>query len=448
MRLDGYPRPPNDTGLGFHYLPDADHYGREHLGPWLSELQAMGASWLVLVATPERPVPEFFLRELVATRIEPVVRLLAHPIGSLDARSLVETLRAYAACGVHYLTFYDRPNLIGQWASADWAKPALVERLVDLMRPCWEQAVAAGLYPVLTPLEPGGDYWDTAFLASILEALEQRGGAHLLDRLVVGAYLFAYNRPLSWGRGGPRRWPQSRPYATPPGAEDQRGFRLFDWYDEIVRQRLGRPLPIIALGGGVVIGDDQGEGFPPIDEEAHAQRSLEMARQMMVGELPESLFNLAFWLLCAGEDLSLEPAAWYKGDGTKLAAVEALRSLEHRPRALAVPRGAKAPSIPQTKPLYHYLLFGASQNGVAERDLEAARAYIRRFRPALGFRPEEAMQAEFVTIVGDAGSVELATERMIRAAGCKVERIAGRDAKETRRLLDGLARSEQRFLSV
>lgn len=448
MRLDSYPRPQSDTGLGFHYFPDAEHYGREHLGSWLSELQAMGTSWLVVVATPERAIPEYFLRELVAARIEPVVRLLAHPIGSLEARSLAGPLRAYAACGVHYLTFYDRPNLVGKWASADWAKPALVERFIDALCPCWEQAVSAGLFPVLTPLEPGGDYWDTAFLARALQVIEQHGNAHIMERLAIGAYPFVYNRPLSWGQGGPRRWPQSRPYSTPPGAEDQRGFHVFDWYEQVIQQQLGRTLPIIALGSGVAIGNEQDDGFPPLDEKAHAQRTLEMAHQMMAGELPESLFNLAFWLLCAGDNLALEPAAWFRANGTKLAAVEALRSLERHPRAPSVLKGAKTLSLPQTKPIYHYLLLGSGPDGIAGPALEAARVYVQRFQPALGFRPEEAMLAEFVTIVGDIDTVDLATERVIRVAGCKVERIAGRDAKETRRLLEGLAQSGQRFLSA
>ena len=97
--------------------------------------------------------------------------------------------------------------------------------------------------------------------------------------------------------------------------------------------------------------------------------------------------------------------------------------------------------------IYHYLLFWQTADAWAETDWQAAAHYIARFRPALGFSAEEAKQAEHVTIVGGTAGVSQQIEDMLRAAGCRVQRIAGKNAKETRSLLDTLAKDGQRFLT-
>ena len=67
--------------------------------------------------------------------------------------------------------------------------------------------------------------------------------------------------------------------------------------------------------------------------------------------------------------------------------------------------------------------------------------------PTVGFSPEDARQAEYVTIVGGRSGVSAETEQMLRDSGCKVERIAGRDEDETSRLLAELVRLNRRFQS-
>ncbi len=97
----------------------------------------------------------------------------------------------------------------------------------------------------------------------------------------------------------------------------------------------------------------------------------------------------------------------------------------------------------------HYLLFWQrEQAGQAGReDLVNSLAYIARFRPTVGFSPEEARAAEFVTIVGGETGVSRSVEQMLVQAGCKVERIAGRDGAETGLLLAELVRAGRRFRS-
>jgi N-acetyl-anhydromuramyl-L-alanine amidase AmpD len=95
----------------------------------------------------------------------------------------------------------------------------------------------------------------------------------------------------------------------------------------------------------------------------------------------------------------------------------------------------------------HYMLFWnrdeGSQSG--RDDFVNAMGYIARFQPTVGFSVEEARTAEYVTIVGGEAGVSAVAEQQLLQAGCKVERIAGREAMETGRLLAELVRVGRRF---
>ncbi|MBI2305392.1 MAG: hypothetical protein HYU86_11685 [Chloroflexi bacterium] len=440
MSLSDFPRPSGDTGIGFHYFPDAEHYDRSHLLRWLPELKEMGASWLALFSPLDRPVPDAFLGGLLAEAIEPIIRLTPQPIQPIASGRLRELLRYYAAGGVHYVYFYSRPNMASQWPMTDWCQPDLVERFTDLLVPCLELAADVGLYPLLSPLQPGGDYWDTVFLEATLQGLRQKGKGYLFSRLGVAITNFAYNRPLEWGEGGNRRWQESLPYATPPGHQDQRGFYLFDWYDEVVKGQLGFSLPLLTVANGLRVGEVGDKDFPLVDEDTQEQRLLEMARLMREGRLPPYLFNHAFWLLASdGEEAE---SAWYKEDGTQIAAVVGLKGLAKGPRATLL---AKAIPPPTPKSLYHYLLLPSEQGA---QWATAAASYVECFQISGGFRVEEAMNAEIVTILGSRLGVDIKAERALRAAGCKVERLEVGDPKEARKRLKEMVRAGQRFLTL
>jgi putative cell wall-binding protein len=63
----------------------------------------------------------------------------------------------------------------------------------------------------------------------------------------------------------------------------------------------------------------------------------------------------------------------------------------------------------------------------------------------LGFSVQDARNAEYVTIVGGEAGISAAEEKTLRASGCKVERVAGRDEEETSRMLSELASQGRRF---
>jgi N-acetyl-anhydromuramyl-L-alanine amidase AmpD len=100
------------------------------------------------------------------------------------------------------------------------------------------------------------------------------------------------------------------------------------------------------------------------------------------------------------------------------------------------------------KPLYHYMLFWARNGEWAETDWLNAQNYIGAYRPTAGFSADEASLAQYVTIVGGPAGVPRQVEAQLEAAGCKVDRIEGKDEAETKKILDELAQDGRRFQSL
>ena len=452
MRIDQFPRPRGDTGIGFHYHGDLHHYDRQSLNFWLDELRDLGASWLVLPSSLDQPVPEYFLRELIAAHVEPVIRVDVWPIGPVDRSRLLEVCRDYASWGVYYLHVYNEPNLATQWRMEEWAAPGLVERFAAMLFPALEAMHQAGLFPLITPLAPGGHYWDLTFLKQLLASLARDDHEHVLDRLGVCIHNYASNRPLAWGKGGPERWPYVRPYNCPSGSQDHRGFCLFEWYDAIVRDQLGRSLPMICGETGLVPGTQNDASFPVADEMLHGQRSVELARMVMDGDVPDYLLNLAFWALAAGDEDPTETHAWYKRDTSTLPAVGAIKQLKKHPRRFSWDDSAnRATTGESTRPIYHYALLQApgsspgSPDGPARWLLPAAMEYVAHFRPTVGFSVDEARRASRVTVIGTDPRGVASAEDTLSQAGCLVEGLAVSSENELRAVLGELVQRGRRF---
>jgi hypothetical protein len=392
--------------LGFHYYPDERHYTEADLAAWLPALRALGARWLTLRGSAGRAVPEPFVRGLLEAGITPIISLPLR-IASLRAAELSGLLEAYAHWGVRHVVIGDRPNTRREWEPCEWSRSALVERYLDRLIPLLQAERAAGLQPVLPPLEPGGDYWDTAFLASVLAALVRRGQQALVRDLALGVYAWTFGHPLDWGRGGPKAWPGVRPYAAAEGAQDQRGFRIFDWYEQICAEVLGRSLPMLALAAGVGLAWN-----PDSDEDCAAVSA--MAQAAASNALPEAVLALNLHLLCAEPGSSEYAAALYADASAPRAAARALFTV-----------AAQAPSGPAqatAKTMGHYLLL-PTNGSVGRETWNSLAEYVLVWRPVIGFSASEASLASEVTLVGDARALPLSLENELRAAGCIVRRV-------------------------
>jgi hypothetical protein len=430
------PLPPHNNRLGFHYFPDTLHYRENDLQVWLPELRALGATWLTLMASPERAIPEPFLRSIIGAGIEPILHFpisLANLPSAHEDKTLFDT---YGKWGVHYAIFFDRPNSRSAWSVATWAQEDLVERFLDRFLPLAEQALQAGITPVFPPLEPGGNYWDTAFLQTALQSIQRRKLNRLLDNMVLAAYAWNGERSLNWGAGGPERWPGARAYFTPPNEEDQRGFRIFEWYQAISQAVLHKPLPMILLGGGTAW-DPTSAPKAPINPVSHVQTNLTISR-LMIGEMvkdpvrTESLLEPVrkeilccnFWLLAAGVDSPYLPQAWFQPEGKTLPVVGAMHQWVAE-RESALSQLPQSRQLDKTHPISHYLLLPMYEWGVADWHLDVIRPFVKKYQPTVGFSLEEASLAARVTMIGNTQTFSDEAVELLCKAGCEVERICG-----------------------
>jgi hypothetical protein len=434
--------PANNTRIGFHYFPDTLHFRDRDLSAWLPELKSLGAQWITLVTPPDRAIPETFIRGLINNGIEPILHFHLSLDSPPDPEDLSLLFDVYANWGVHYVSLFKRPNCHDEWSVEKWVQQDLVERFLDIYLPLAESIRTTKMIPVFPPLEPGGDFWDTAFLRTALQSILQRGHNQLLDELVLGAYAWASNLPFNWGAGGPERWAGTRPYFTPPDEEDQMGFRIFDWYSTLCEAVLGNQLPILLLATGTCPGDQRLPNIPSVDAEEHGARNLQLAR-LLAGEkevtnaeikldpVPEHILAGNFWLLAASPNTPEANASWYKVDGATLPVVQKFK-------AWVKAQKVGSPQTPQSKqgephqldykkykPIKHYLLLPQYAWGVSNWHLEVTRPFIQKHMPTVGFSIEEACSAEKVTVVGDEDSFPLEVIEKLRAAGCNVNQIIG-----------------------
>jgi hypothetical protein len=422
------------TTIGFHYFPDETHYRQADLQAWLPELVALEAKWVTLIGSLTRAVPEPFIRGLIDAGIEPIIHIPAVPTKrdsqAVVAGTLNSLFRSYARWGVRYVAAFNEPNMRSSWSPADWGQNGLVERFLDLLVPVLDAQLEAGLEPVYPVLRAGGDYWDTAFLEASLAGFAGRGRTDLARQLTFALNLWSHNQPLDWGKGGRRRWPDSQPYLTPPGSQDQDGFRLFEWYDEIIQASLTEMRPFICIAGGPRIGDQANSSLPAVDDLRHASCIHDIVATLKAGNLPQHLLNVNFWLLSTAEGSPFTNQAWYRPDGTTLTAVEAFKT--HPGGGLPAGRRQSDESkaldlehvaVETEKSLRHYVLMPVFEWGVSEWHWTAALDYVKAHRPVCGFSAEEASQARRVTILGNEQGISLAVEQTLRQAGCSVERI-------------------------
>ena len=401
---------PANQRIGYHYYPDAEHYTARDLETWLPVLKTLGAHWLTLRATPSRAIPEAFVRGLKQAGIEPVIHISA-PIGAHSPEELTSILPSYARWGVRYVVVFDRPNMQASWDASAWARTGIVERFLDIVLPILQLQREVGLRPVLPPLEPGGDYWDTAFLEAVLGSIARRGSRGLLDEVTLSLYAWTGDRALDWGAGGPAAWPETKPYYTPEGSQDQRGFRIFDWYSAISQKAVERVLPMLVLAGGATEGASRAKLGPS----RHVDVNISIARAFESDDLPNDILNFNYFLLAADENSPEARAAWFPANGSPRPVGGAMQDYLHR--------AAKRPDPRQAKPLEHYMLLPEPHGASDIVRWASIGEYAIAERPAVGFSPVEARHARRVTLIGDERAIPKSIEVELRSAGCEVERV-------------------------
>ncbi len=164
---------------------------------------------------PDQPRLEhsYLISQLVSRGIEPVLRV--QKTYNDPYQSLNPLVAAGTAAGVHYYELYSNSNVAG--LEGGWRARQAID--IPLLAAQWASAArtvrAAGGYPGLPSLSPGGAIDDALFLRRFLEAIQS---ANALDTL-NGAWLpiqgYTGNLPL----------------------DDPNGFGKFETYQQIVARR-------------------------------------------------------------------------------------------------------------------------------------------------------------------------------------------------------------------
>ncbi|MGD2027837.1 MAG: hypothetical protein PVI99_08475 [Anaerolineales bacterium] len=439
-----FPTPSNNARIGFQYFPDTYHYREADLITWLPELVAMGAQWLVLETPAERAIPEDFLRPMISSGIEPILKFnltMTHPP---DLEQISMLIDVYAQWGVHYITLFDRPNTLAAWSQDTWVQQNLVNRFLNAFIPLAEYVSQAGIHPVFPGLEPGGNFWDTAFLRSALQEIKERGHTRLLKRMVIGAYAWSGEKSLNWGAGGPKAWPGVRPYFTPNDEQDHLGFRIFDWYTAITEDVLGHRLPMILLGTGAsqkrTPQPNQTEKTRLPDGDINFSIANLLAgsydasgQEEIFHPIPHHVIAGCFTQIFANARSAAAENAWFSAGGKAASVVDRMKQwTEKRKKEQNAsksgkpdPPHKKSSALKTKKPIKHYLLLPRYKWGIEEWYLEVTRPFIKKYRPTVGFSMREAFLAEKVTIIGgkQAFPERLVTE--LERSGAKVVEISG-----------------------
>jgi hypothetical protein len=311
---------------------------------------------------------------------------------------------------------------------------------LDIFIPLAEAALQAGMTPVFPPLEPGGDYWDTSFLLAALRGIQRRGNSQLLQSLALGAYAWVGQHPITWGAGGPERWPGTRPYFTPSDQQDQRGFYIFDWYKAIAQAVMHKSPSILLLAAGYRMSTGA-DHDPSVDEiYQHTRQNLSLIQLIQdkpvsddesgADRIASDVLACCFWLLASAPDQPTAGEAWFQADGSLLPVIEALHPKTQDSPEPDQPEEDLPPfDEPDTQqvrqPIEHYLLLPLYDWGVIEWHLDAIRPYILRHQPTVGFNLSEAILARHVIVLGGEQSFQAEEIERLHAAGCTIELVSG-----------------------
>ena len=412
------------TGIGFHYFPDDSHYRSADIDHWLPKLHDLGATWLTLISSTNRSIPETFLSPLIQSGIEPIIHIKTDHIMPLDIDEMDSTMHAYANWGVKYLCIFDCPNIRTSWKSGDFDQKNLVERFVDCWIPIAQLQLACGLPAILPPLYQGGTYWDTSFLSTVLKTIIDRQHHEILDNLILGIYSLAGAHAADWGRGGNKAWPASQPYRTPPGSQDQTGFWSFNWYAEVMENIIGETRPMLMLAGGARRGQIDPKTNQKKDTAWHTTCNTTIAHAMLAGHLPDYLLNVNYWLLCAQADDVESDDAWLPNKGLIAPAAKELKNMIAKTYPDMITLGKEyINSLNTKKSLKHYILLPRFNWGLSKWHWNMAGPLVQDHDACCGYSVDTALLAETVTILANHHEIGLDVENKLKQSGCTIHRI-------------------------
>ena len=169
----------------------------------------------------------------------------------VDLSSLSTLLNVYGKWGVKYAYLFEKPNSQPKWGDIRWNNQDIVKTHLKKFISFAQLCVKNHIKPVFSPLLPGGDYWDLAFLEESLEGLASLATSRIKNSLILSAFGWDWGHSIEWGSGGRKKWPETKPFHQKQNTQNQQGFRTYEWYLELSEKVFGKRLPIIILEAGI-----------------------------------------------------------------------------------------------------------------------------------------------------------------------------------------------------
>ncbi len=305
MALSDFPRPVGDNGRGIHWVPITST-SNAVVDRFVKEAKDMKIKWMVFLNDGTKIGDnDYLVKKLVANGIMPIMRIYT-PNGQPIQGDIEALVKHYRSLGVYYYQLYNEPNLNVE--NPDGVPN--VDKYLDKWIPAAKKVAEAGGLPGLGALSPGGNFDDIEFLKQTLDKIKQRGEVATLDKAWLSMHNYTLNHPLDY-------------------AKDSNGFLKFKWYDAIIRQKLGREMPIIGTEGGTHIGSADDKTFPPIDQAKQVDMVTGAFRYMEHRE-PYN-FAYTYWIIAneegGGHDTAFTNQALFKSTGQS-PVVDALKKLD------------------------------------------------------------------------------------------------------------------------
>jgi hypothetical protein len=396
---------------GFSYFTEPKYFINKQLKVWLPAIQKLGASLVIFESSFSNAIPEDAFIIAQENGMEPVIQFTTELPIARKFNEISILLDVYHKWGVKKIIFGDRPNTRQYWINAGWHYDNLVDHYLDRFIPLANYTVQKGMTPIMAPLQPGGDYWDTAFAELALSGLRQRRMDGIIERLILAAFGFTFNKPLTWGSGGPERWPSSKPYLTPDGQEDQLGFQNYEWLQAQAERTIGVKKPVILLNAG-----HPGTSFSEPDPEQtisfiqsiHSACTYSQHNENEISEISiDDSVDVITFSLNALQQI-------FEG---KLSTKILDEIFSQQPKS-----GKNLGEIEnKEKKISHYLLLPSHTSGVSDVVLNKVRPIIKKHQPTIGFSLTEAMLAHKVSVYPDPLLFGEKQINELRASGCVVE---------------------------
>lgn len=305
MALQEFPKPEGDNGRGMHWVPTTSST-TDVVDRFVQQAKEMKIKWMVVLNEDTKVGDnDYLVKQLVTNGIMPVMRVYT-PNGNAIQGDLEAMVNHYRPMGVYYYQLYNEPNLNVENPDGVPSPDGYLDKWI----PAAKAVARAGGLPGFGSLAPGGNFDDMEFLGQTLDKIKQRGDVAVLDKAWLSMHNYTLNHPLDYFK-------------------DSNGFMKFRWYDSLVKQKLGRGMPIIGTEGGTHVGATDDKTFPAIDQ----ARQVDMvtgAYRYMKNREPYN-FAYSYWVIAneegGGQDPGFTQHALFKSGG-KSPVVDALKRLD------------------------------------------------------------------------------------------------------------------------